>query len=254
MAYEVLKEPVDTELEAQKKKKKRKKKSKSVNENEDPEKAVVSAHSEKTKASVSTEQETKPLLVNASGSKSGEPLKNEKTEKIDSLKTQLDDSLPKKVKNDDSVITDSLASPDDSADTAKERSMKGGAVGGKSGVVMETADVSKKSSTDALKVKKEKYRDWGEKKLLLLNEPEVKVQNRRKEPSADSAAALNGSDGSSVSDSASQDSPKATKKGGGGGEESVDESCDSSTRKKLHICGLCGREELTAKTFKRCQK
>ena len=65
--------------------------------------------------------------------------------------------------------------------------------------------------------------------MLLLNEPEVKVQNRCKELSADSAAALNGSDGSSVSDSASQDSPKATKKGGGGGEDSVDESCDSST-------------------------
>ena len=28
----------------------------------------------------------------------------------------------------------------------------------------------------------------------------------------------------------------------------------AAARKKLHTCGLCGREEVTAKTFKRCQK
>ena len=50
----------------------------------------------------------------------------------------------------------------------------------------------------------------------------------------------------------------------GGGEETVakegrevakDMVCDGvAARKKLHTCGLCGREEVTAKTFKRCQK
>ena len=28
----------------------------------------------------------------------------------------------------------------------------------------------------------------------------------------------------------------------------------AAARRKLHTCGLCGREEVTAKTFKRCQK
>lgn len=38
------------------------------------------------------------------------------------------------------------------------------------------------------------------------------------------------------------------------GEVGKDMAFGGDSRKKLHTCGLCGREEVTAKTFKRCQK
>ena len=100
-------------------------------------------------------------------------------------------------------------------------SEKGGA---KRNVAVETAESAVSDDTD------------GKTRLLLLNEPEVKVQC-----SADSA----------------QVGESAEKRQGEGlvAKEDMEASKDDgSSRKKLHICGLCGREEVTAKTFKRCQK
>ena len=54
---------------------------------------------------------------------------------------------------------------------------------------------------------------------------------------------------SQVDEPAAQDKARPVEGGGGGGEGE-----ESTPRKKLHVCALCGQEEVTAKTFKRCQK
>lgn len=114
-------------------------------------------------------------------------------------------------------------------------------------------------------------------KLLLLSEPESKGQPKGKEISADSSV-VGGVDPPPdvtdtdhtfksstlpVSEPVSHDSARSVKPRVGGGAdlvarvepEVVKESLnDSGARKKLHNCGLCGRQEVSAKTFKRCQK
>ena len=112
-------------------------------------------------------------------------------------------------------------------------------------------------------------------KLLLLNEPESKRQ--LKETSVNSAVESEvdlPSDATNtdhtfkdtslpVSEPVSQDGAKSVKPRMGGGEEPVTKEetevvketlNDGGARKKLHSCGLCGRLEVSAKTFKRCQK
>lgn len=119
--------------------------------------------------------------------------------------------------------------------------------------------------------------DSSGKRLLLLNEPESKGQLKSTEISAD-LTVVSGVDvpseatntchtpeGSGLpdSESVSQDVATSVNPRMGGGEEPVAKEemeivketlNDSGARKKLHSCGLCGCLEVSAKTFKRCQK
>jgi hypothetical protein len=82
----------------------------------------------------------------------------------------------------------------------------------------------------------------------------------------DSLEVLSGSKGTSAMKQKIKQSisTESTESGGGGvevepvakeeGEVARDMTEGAAARKKLHTCGLCGREEVTAKTFKRCQK
>ena len=180
-----------------------------------------------------------------------------------SLKTDRDSSSKTGISESDRDKTSKLSTPDDGAKKRTESSE------------------SSKSDSDTLDRERERERNEGHDKSsdgVKLTQTSPHTKNCLKEPSAESAAlgdaslkmddslgALSQSKGTSAMKPKTKRSisKESTESGGEGVEPVANEEGEvareggdgsAAARRKLHTCGLCGREEVTAKTFKRCQK
>ena len=270
-----------------KQQKKKKKKAKSTDENDDPLKASAEQSQQKTRASdstnlessdstkIETSQQQKPETSAGTTSKSTDRcdiLKSDACKDSDLLVTESDPSQNSDIGNIDKSVTGKAC------DSVDDDSAKGGASRGELSVTMETADVTQRGSKlvmDKSEVVKEtidkKEKDDSSSVLgeTKLDEPESQALLQSK--TADCAVgnvgvAFDATDQpATLQDSVaiSCDSAKPVMVDRDGREEPVTKEeaevakevvGDYGARRKLHSCGLCGRQEVSAKTFKRCQK
>ena len=159
----------------------------------------------------------------------------------------------------------------------------GGSAGGKATHKKTESSETSKSDSDVSDNKREASNDSGKSsERAKLSKTGAKGKDYPKEQCAESAAgkpplktsdslkALSESKGTSAMKQKTVKKPVSKESGG---EEEVEPvakevgevakdvstggdggAAAAAARKKLHTCGLCGREEVTAKTFKRCQK
>ena len=180
-----------------------------------------------------------------------------------SLKTDRDSSSKTGASESDKDKASKLSTPDDGARKFAESSE------------------SSKSDSDTLDRERKREGNDGPGKVsdeAKLTQTSPHTKNCLKEPSAESAlgnaplkvndslGALSQSKGTSAMKPKAKGSisKESTESGGEGVEPVANEEGEvareggdsgaAAARRKLHTCGLCGREEVTAKTFKRCQK
>ena len=246
-----------SESDQKKKKKKKKKKSKSTDKSQEPEERggnTASDQTVKTNASSdSSKTEMSKLLKSEDGASTPSDLLQTKTDDTKEGSAELNPNRP----TGSGTVKEPCSSEDATVASAEDKTTK--RVEKKEVIAMETKNNSKcvPSERDTVKKVTTNEREKTDDRCVDSggtqgSEQESKVQAKREEKSAESASG----DVAGCSDNA-QDSLSCIKKRGADSvakEEKEAVPGDSGARKKLHTCGLCGREEINAKTFKRCQK
>ena len=245
-----------SESDQKKKKKKKKKKSKSTDKSQEPEERGGDASDRivKTNASSgSSKTEMSKLLKSEDGASTPSDLLQTKTDETKEGSAELNPDRPTSI----DTVKESCSSEAATAASAEDKTTK--RVENKDVVAMEAKNNSKSvpSERDTVKKLATNEREKTDDRCVDLggtqgSEQESKVQAKREKKSAESASG----DVAGCSDNA-QDSLSCIKERGADSvakEEKEAVPGDSGARKKLHTCGLCGREEINAKTFKRCQK